>query len=89
MGSVTTATGSVEAAFPGRIDLGIGRAPGGDGVTAHLLRGGRNHDGDHYSEHVEQLAAMVTENGLTSSVTPLARHSKQLPWPIASASTKS
>lgn len=54
----------LEAAFPGRIDLGAGRAPGGDGVTAHLLRGGRNDDVDRYPEHVEQLAALLTDNGL-------------------------
>jgi luciferase family oxidoreductase group 1 len=29
----------LEAMFPGRIDLGIGRAPGSDQVTAFLLRG--------------------------------------------------
>ena len=30
----------LEAAFPGRIDLGIGRAPGSDPVTSHMLRSG-------------------------------------------------
>lgn len=30
----------LEAMFPGRIDLGIGRAPGSDPVTAAVLRGG-------------------------------------------------
>jgi luciferase family oxidoreductase group 1 len=30
--------GTLEALFPGRIDLGIGRAPGTDQVTAHALR---------------------------------------------------
>ena len=28
----------LEALFPGRIDLGLGRAPGTDGATAHALR---------------------------------------------------
>jgi luciferase family oxidoreductase group 1 len=28
----------LEALFPGRIDLGLGRAPGGDGMTARALR---------------------------------------------------
>jgi luciferase family oxidoreductase group 1 len=30
--------GTLEAIFPGRIDLGLGRAPGGDQATAHALR---------------------------------------------------
>ena len=30
----------LEAAFPGRIDLGIGRAPGTDPLTRYVLRGG-------------------------------------------------
>jgi len=28
----------LEALFPGRIDLGLGRAPGTDGATAYALR---------------------------------------------------
>lgn len=30
--------GTLESLFPGRIDLGLGRAPGSDPVTAHALR---------------------------------------------------
>ncbi|MEQ8691911.1 MAG: MsnO8 family LLM class oxidoreductase, partial [Pseudomonadales bacterium] len=30
--------GTLEALYPGRIDLGLGRAPGTDGVTAQALR---------------------------------------------------
>src|SRR5713101_7344386 len=30
--------GTLESLFPGRIDLGLGRAPGTDPVTAHALR---------------------------------------------------
>ncbi len=30
--------GTLEALFPGRIDLGLGRAPGSDGITARALR---------------------------------------------------
>jgi luciferase family oxidoreductase group 1 len=55
----------LEAAFPGRVDLGVGRAPGGDGVTTFLLRGGRSDEGgDRYPEQVEQLATMMTGSGL-------------------------
>jgi luciferase family oxidoreductase group 1 len=30
--------GTLETLYPGRIDLGVGRAPGSDGLTAHALR---------------------------------------------------
>src|SRR5215470_5935705 len=30
--------GTLEAMFPGRVDLGLGRAPGSDRLTAHALR---------------------------------------------------
>src|SRR5712692_1742002 len=36
--------GTLESLFPGRIDLGLGRAPGTDGLTSRALR--RNLDGD-------------------------------------------
>lgn len=36
--------GTLESLFPGRIDLGLGRAPGTDQLTAHALR--RNLNGD-------------------------------------------
>jgi luciferase family oxidoreductase group 1 len=36
--------GTLEALFPGRVDLGIGRAPGTDRATAAVLRRGVNED---------------------------------------------
>jgi len=37
--------GTLEAMFPGRIDLGLGRAPGTDQRTAHALRGDNYNNG--------------------------------------------
>src|SRR5574339_292015 len=34
--------GTLETLYPGRIDLGVGRAPGSDGLTARALRRGMN-----------------------------------------------
>lgn len=39
---VAEAFGTLEALHPGRIDLGIGRAPGTDQITAHALRRSMN-----------------------------------------------
>ena len=36
--------GTLETLYPGRIDLGVGRAPGTDGLTARAMRRGLNED---------------------------------------------
>ncbi|MDG3011780.1 LLM class flavin-dependent oxidoreductase [Rhodococcus sp. D2-41] len=46
--------GTLDALFPGRIDLGIGRAPGTDQVTAHALR--RQADALSAEDFPQQLA---------------------------------
>ena len=42
----------LEALYPGRIDLGIGRAPGTDPATAVALRGSRDALGPRTSRNV-------------------------------------
>ena len=66
----------LEAMHPGRIDLGIGRAPGSDPVTAYMLRGQRAEDSgvDSFPDDVELVAGL-----LGSLDTPIAD-------PFASAS---
>src|SRR5688572_29065965 len=47
----------LEALYPGRIDLGIGRAPGGDARTAQAVSGGGFPDAARFPEQVWQLTA--------------------------------
>ena len=47
----------LEALYPGRIDLGVGRAPGGDPRTAQAVGGGRFPDAERFPEQVWELAA--------------------------------
>ncbi|MDB6074850.1 MAG: limB 2 [Verrucomicrobiaceae bacterium] len=47
--------GTLESLFPGRIDLGLGRAPGGDQMTARALRRSLGSSGDTFPEDVEEL----------------------------------
>jgi luciferase family oxidoreductase group 1 len=58
----------LEAAFPGRIDLGIGRAPGSDPVTSWALRhgaGGVDDDAvSHFPEYVDNVLAMMEPTGV-------------------------
>ncbi len=49
----------LEALFPGRIDLGLGRAPGGDMRTAKALAGGRYDAAENFPQQVYELAAYL------------------------------
>jgi len=47
--------GTLEAMYPGRIDLGLGRAPGGDPYTMRALRRDLGQTGDDFPELLEEL----------------------------------
>ena len=47
----------LEALYPGRIDLGVGRAPGGDARTAHAVGGGSFPDAARFPEQLWELVA--------------------------------
>ncbi len=49
----------LEALFPGRIDLGLGRAPGGDMLTAQALSGGQYSAADRFAEQVQDLVGFL------------------------------
>ncbi len=52
---VAEAFGTLEALHPGRIDLGLGRAPGTDQVTAHALRRNMTSGADSFPNDVVEL----------------------------------
>ncbi len=58
----------LEAAFPDRIDLGIGRAPGSDPVTSWALRHGAGGVSDEavtrFPEYVDNVLAMMEPDGV-------------------------
>ncbi len=55
---------AIEAIAPGRVDLGIGRAPGSDPVITALLRSsGAGSDVDRFPEHVTDILAMLGRDG--------------------------
>src|SRR5271170_6175291 len=47
--------GTLEALYPGRIDLGLGRAPGGDFLTMRALRRESRQNGDDFPGLLEEL----------------------------------
>jgi luciferase family oxidoreductase group 1 len=65
----------LEAAFPGRIDLGIGRAPGSDPVTSFMLRNSRGRDGsdfqtdiDEFPKYLDHVVALMSKHGAQVSL---------------------
>ena len=58
----------LEAAFPGRIDLGIGRAPGTDPLTRYVLRGGSAESADDavskFPEYVDDIRTLMSTDGV-------------------------
>lgn len=53
--------GTLETLYPGRIDLGLGRAPGSDRATAHALRRTLHSDGDDFPDLLEELRFFLQE----------------------------
>ena len=47
--------GTLESLYPGRIDLGLGRAPGSDQETARAMRRNLNSDSDEFPQDVMEL----------------------------------
>jgi luciferase family oxidoreductase group 1 len=47
--------GTLESLYPGRIDLGLGRAPGSDQPTSRALRRGLNNTGEEFPEQLAEL----------------------------------
>ena len=64
----------LEAAFPGRIDLGIGRAPGTDPLTRYVLRGGSAESVDdavtRFPDYVDDIRALMSPDGVEMQIGP-------------------
>lgn len=55
--------GTLELLYPGRIDLGLGRAPGGDMPTARALRRDLQFGGDDFPDQVRELQGYFRHGG--------------------------
>jgi luciferase family oxidoreductase group 1 len=60
--------GTLESLFPGRIDLGLGRAPGGDGRTARALRRHLGNSGDTFPQDLAELRGYFRQGGPDNGV---------------------
>lgn len=57
--------GTLESLFPGRIDLGLGRAPGTDQATAYALRRTLNAGPEEFPMQVNELQDYFKEDGIS------------------------
>ncbi len=78
--------GMLEALHPGRIDLGLGRAPGTDPTTTRALR--RNHtSSDSFPEDVLELQAFLSEDSRIPNVEATPGKGANVPLYILGSST--
>jgi luciferase family oxidoreductase group 1 len=75
---------TLEAMFPGRIDLGLGRAPGSDRATAHALR--RSLDGDDFPRLLDELEFFLREPASNQKVRAVPSGGSNVPiWLLGSS----
>jgi luciferase family oxidoreductase group 1 len=78
--------GTLEALHPGRIDLGLGRAPGSDQTTAAALRRNLN-AADRFPDDVLELQGYLTGHSLIPGVQATPRAETIVPLYILGSST--
>ena len=77
--------GTLDALFPGRIDLGLGRAPGSDGRVAQALRRTLSSDANDFPRDVLELQSYFADDGQTGiTATPGAGANPEM-WILGSS----
>src|ERR1041385_4489558 len=71
--------GTLEAIYPGRIDLGLGRAPGSDGHTMRALRRDLRQSGDDFPELLAELRTYLGPGIPNQSVKALPGQNSNVP----------
>jgi luciferase family oxidoreductase group 1 len=78
--------GTLEAMYPGRIDLGLGRAPGSDQYTAMALRRDHRSNGQEFPEQLEQLMSYLDEGSKHNRVRAIPGEGQEIPiWLLGSS----
>src|SRR5450755_2723047 len=82
----------LETMYPGRIDLGMGHAPGGDRITASLLNPSNNFSEESYLKQLEYLQAFFHDEA-SSQYGPLLAVPQSattpVPWILSSSGSSS
>jgi luciferase family oxidoreductase group 1 len=79
--------GTLETIFPGRIDLGLGRAPGTDQLTAMALRRNQMNSTYEFPNDVKQLQTYFSKENSSSKVRAFPGEGLDIPiWILGSSS---
>ncbi|MHA6248221.1 LLM class flavin-dependent oxidoreductase [Pontibacter sp. CAU 1760] len=78
--------GTLETLYPGRIDLGLGRAPGTDHVTAMALRRDLQGAGEDFPDNLEELQSYLEPRDASSRVRAVPGEGLDIPiWLLGSS----
>ena len=78
--------GTLETLFPNRIDLGLGRAPGTDGLTAQAIRKDFFEQSQRFPQNVAALQEFFSENNATAKVRAFPAEGTNVPiWILGSS----
>ena len=78
--------GTLAALYPNRIDLGLGRAPGTDGVTAHALRRTLHSDPNQFPQDVLELKGYLADAQENQKVLAIPGQGSHVPLYILGSS---
>src|SRR6476659_465684 len=77
--------GTLEARYPGRIDLGLGRAPGSDQATSRALRRSLTSDPDEFPRDVVELMDFMSDQPRQNILAVPGRGAKVPVWILGSS----
>jgi luciferase family oxidoreductase group 1 len=81
--------GTLTSLYPGRIDLGLGRAPGTDQVTAYAIRGENFHAQHNFPDDIRRLRHFFSAENATAKVRAIPGEGLHIPIWILGSSTDS
>ncbi|MAZ26566.1 MAG: LLM class flavin-dependent oxidoreductase [Cytophagaceae bacterium] len=79
--------GTLETLFPGRIDLGLGRAPGTDQLTANALRQGKQESVQDFPNAVQELQYLFSKESEDGRVRAIPGEGLEVPIYLLGSST--
>ena len=81
--------GTLGTLYPNRIDLGLGRAPGTDQLTAHAIRSDRMHSVFNFPDEIKQIQQYFSTENKDSKVRATVAEGVEVPLYVLGSSTDS
>ncbi len=81
--------GTLTSLYPGRIDLGLGRAPGSDQLTARAIRRNNMHVVYHFADDIKELQQYLSDQNKGAKVRAFPGEGLDIPIWVLGSSTDS